>query len=84
MGKECCKCDCPQGEVPGADGINEAHPPSHALATIKGWKWLHLGDVQYICTPSPPCLRKSGDVNYVDGDCRYKQQFNINVIHISK
>ena len=43
MGKECCKCDCPKRDVPGADGINETHPPSHTLTTIKGWKWFHLG-----------------------------------------
>ena len=79
MGQECRECDCPQGDLPNTKGIDEADPPGHAETAVKWWEWFEMGDVQDICTPSPPGLRESGDVHNVDGDECHQEQVNVDV-----
>ena len=63
----------------GAKGIDEADPPGHAFATIKGRQVSHLGEMQHPFQEMPPGLCESGDVNNVDGDKSHQEQVNIDV-----
>ena len=81
MGQECRECDCPQGDLPHTQGIDEADPPGHACPTIKGFEWSQPGDVEFLHEETPPGLSESGDVHNVNGDQCHQDEVNVNVDH---